>query len=115
MGELEHLLQLVKSGDLEISEARRLIIARTEADGPAAWTPATFTLQNQPTGFQEERIANLGYAQLDLDRDKRTGFPEVIFGEGKTAEQITAILGRLMQHADRVVATRISPEKAAII
>ncbi|HZG55246.1 nickel pincer cofactor biosynthesis protein LarB, partial [Paenibacillus sp.] len=44
-----------------------------------------------------------------------TGFPEVVFGEGKTAEQIAAIMARLAEHADRVLATRVSPEKAAFV
>ncbi|MCI3920033.1 nickel pincer cofactor biosynthesis protein LarB [Paenibacillus sp. TRM 82003] len=58
-------------------------------------------------------VAELGYATLDLHREKRTGFPEVVFGEGKTAEQIAAIMAKLSEHADRVMATRVSPEKAA--
>src|SRR5690606_35133031 len=41
-----------------------------------------------------------------------TGFPEVIFGEGKTAEQIIAIFQKLSQHSDRVLATRVDSEKA---
>ena len=39
--------------------------------------------------------ANRVYATVDLDRQQRTGFPEVIFGEGKTAQQIAGILRRL--------------------
>jgi NCAIR mutase (PurE)-related protein len=60
-------------------------------------------------------IAELGYATLDLHREKRTGFPEVVFGEGKTSEQIIGIMQKLGEHADRVMATRVTPEKAAVV
>jgi NCAIR mutase (PurE)-related protein len=60
-------------------------------------------------------VADLGYASLDLHRERRTGFPEVVFGEGKTAEQIVGIMRKLAEHADRVMATRVSPEKAAAV
>ncbi|MCM3714506.1 nickel pincer cofactor biosynthesis protein LarB [Halalkalibacter oceani] len=53
-----------------------------------------------------------GFAKIDVQRVKRKGFPEVIYGEGKTAEQIQAIFSRLMTHHETVLATRISKEKA---
>jgi pyridinium-3,5-biscarboxylic acid mononucleotide synthase len=49
---------------------------------------------------------------LDLDRQRRCGFPEVIFGEGKSAETIAAIFERLLASGVRALATRIAPEKA---
>jgi len=58
-------------------------------------------------------VAELGFATLDTHREKRTGFPEVVFGEGKTAEQIAAIMTKLAETSDRVLATRVAPEKAA--
>lgn len=58
-------------------------------------------------------VAELGYATLDLDRPRRTGFPEVIFGEGKTPEQLIGIFQKLMEHTDRVLATRVAADKAA--
>ncbi len=61
------------------------------------------------------RVADLGFANLDLDREKRTGFPEVIYGLNKTAEQIAAIMQAFMQHTDTVIATRVSPDKAAAV
>ena len=39
----------------------------------------------------------LGFAKIDLHRAKRQGFPEVIFGEGKTKEQINQIIESLTQ------------------
>lgn len=65
------------------------------------------------TAVNESAIGELGFATLDMLREKRTGFPEVVFGEGKTAEQISAIMLRLSERADRVLATRVSAEKAA--
>ena len=55
---------------------------------------------------------DLGYAQLDLHRALRNGQPEVVFCQGKTAEQAAAILKRLWEHHDRVMGTRASPEMA---
>ncbi|MBS4178662.1 nickel pincer cofactor biosynthesis protein LarB [Lederbergia citrea] len=54
----------------------------------------------------------LGYATLDLQREERTGFPEVIYGEGKTREQILGIFSKLMEHHQKVLATRIDKMKA---
>ncbi|UCC43148.1 MAG: nickel pincer cofactor biosynthesis protein LarB [Candidatus Zixiibacteriota bacterium] len=49
---------------------------------------------------------DLGFAKLDTHRDIRRGFPEVIFCEGKTSEQITAIVERLADGGRTVMATR---------
>jgi NCAIR mutase (PurE)-related protein len=58
------------------------------------------------------RTDDLGYARLDVDRARRTGDPEVVYGAGKTPQQLVGILGRLHdRHPDRaVLATRLSPE-----
>jgi NCAIR mutase (PurE)-related protein len=56
---------------------------------------------------------NLGYANLDLHRPLRSGLPEVVFCQGKTTEQIIAILKRLSEHYERVLGTRLAPELAA--
>jgi len=62
-----------------------------------------------------ERTADLGYARVDVDRAARTGDPEVVYGEGKTPEQVVGILRTLHErHPDRaVLATRLSPEARA--
>ena len=58
------------------------------------------------------RTDDLGYARLDVDRARRTGDPEVVYGAGKTPQQVVGILGRLHdRHPDRaVLATRLSPD-----
>ena len=50
---------------------------------------------------------------VDLDRSSRCGFPEVIYGEGKTVAQIVAIAGVLLEKEQPVFATRI-PEDIAV-
>lgn len=52
------------------------------------------------------------YANLDLERAERCGFPEVIYGASKTPEQICSIAAKLLQAHDVVVATRVSEGSA---
>lgn len=54
----------------------------------------------------------LGYACVDHHRSLRKGFPEVIFGQGKTADQIQGIMEKLIAREKVVLATRVDPEKA---
>jgi pyridinium-3,5-biscarboxylic acid mononucleotide synthase len=51
-------------------------------------------------------------ATVDLDRQRRCGFPEVIFGIGKTVEAIVLIAKRLLGERQHVFATRIAADKA---
>jgi len=55
---------------------------------------------------------DLDYARLDLDRARRTGDPEVVYGEGKSPDHVVSLLRSLHEsHPDRaVLATRLSPE-----
>lgn len=54
-----------------------------------------------------------GFAKVDLHRRLRCGYPEVVFGQGKTAEQIEAILAVLLRHEHGGLVTRVAPEVAA--
>ncbi len=59
------------------------------------------------------KAADLGYAQVDLSRGERQGAGEVIYGEGKTAEQIAGIIDALAAAGQpRVLATRVDAQKA---
>ena len=58
------------------------------------------------------RSADLGEATLDLDRRRRCGFPEVVYGEGKSVVILEKIFRRLLDDCCDVFATRISPDKA---
>ena len=60
---------------------------------------------------QLEGIDDLGFASLDLTRNKRNGFPEIIYGEGKTKEQIEQIIHSLEKENLPVLATRVDNEK----
>ncbi len=53
---------------------------------------------------------DLGFAKVDNHRALRRGFPEVIFGEGKTVTQISAIMGRVAAKRQPVLVTRVGPE-----
>jgi pyridinium-3,5-biscarboxylic acid mononucleotide synthase len=51
----------------------------------------------------------LSYAKIDHHRGLRSAFPEVIFGRGKTVEQIVNIALRIAAHSDRLLITRAEP------
>ena len=55
------------------------------------------------------------FARLDHHRALRRGFPEVIFAQGKTTEQVARIFALQAQRNDRVLATRVSAEMYAAI
>jgi hypothetical protein len=58
---------------------------------------------------------DVGCAKLDLHRAIRTGFPEVVFCQGKTGDQILEIVKRLAGHHAKVLATRLEPDVAGRI
>ncbi len=58
---------------------------------------------------------DIGFAKLDHHRHLRTGFPEVIFGQGKTPEQVAAIFARLQARAAVVMATRVESAQVAAV
>lgn len=60
-------------------------------------------------------IADLGEAQLDLDRRRRCGYPEVVYGQGKSVEALEKILAELLASGVDCLATRISAEQAAAL
>ncbi len=77
---IQKLLEQVKSGQLEISDAME-------------------KLKHLP-------FEDLGFANVDHHRQIRRGFPEVIFCPGKTTEQIIEIFDSLAQRGNNVLATR---------
>jgi len=54
----------------------------------------------------------LGFARLDVDRRRRCGVPEVVFGPGKAIEQIVEISRQLLERERHVMASRVSAEQA---
>lgn len=57
--------------------------------------------------------SDLGFAKVDLNRLRRRGAPEVVYGVGKTPEQLVAIFEALGSAGQNAFATRVSPESAA--
>lgn len=55
---------------------------------------------------------DIGYAKVDHHRSLRDWMPEVVLGEGKTADQIVGISRALLEQSDRLLVTRIHPESA---
>ena len=82
--EIEKILQQFKSGQVEIEE----VLGK---------------LKHFP-------YDDLGFAKIDNQRHLRKGFPEVIFCQGKTLEQITKIVKRIKETRGKIVATRAAPE-----
>jgi len=62
--------------------------------------------------FQAAPIADIGFAQVDTHRALRKGFPEVVFGAGKTPGQVLKIAAKILEHEQRVLVTRITTEHA---
>jgi pyridinium-3,5-biscarboxylic acid mononucleotide synthase len=75
-------------------------------DGRVSSGVAAERIQMQP--YQDAG----GFAKVDLHRRIRCGFPEVVFGQGKTAVQIEAILKTLLEHAQGGLVTRLDPQAA---
>ncbi|WP_068673639.1 nickel pincer cofactor biosynthesis protein LarB [Oceanobacillus sp. Castelsardo] len=81
---MEDILRKVQEGSISIEEAK-----------------------NKLASYED-----LGFAKVDHHRKKRQGIPEVIYGEGKTVEQIISILEAIKAKENDVLITRISEEKA---
>ena len=60
--------------------------------------------------FQSAPVADLGFAQVDTHRALRKNFPEVIFGAGKTPEQVVKIAAKLLERGQQVLITRITTD-----
>src|SRR5437763_15740862 len=77
--EIEKLLRAYRDDEIEAREAARLI--------------------------SNLHYEDIGYARIDHARAARQGFPEVVFGAGKTREQVIGIVERLLQHTPNVLVT----------
>ena len=65
--------------------------------------------------FQAAPVVEFDFAKVDTHRSLRKGFPEVIFGAGKTAEQVVAIASAVLSQDQRVLITRVTPEHVAAL
>ena len=88
--DVEEILKAVAEQKMSVEEARELLAA--------------------------PGLSEMGFACVDTDRERRCGWPEVIYGAGKTAQQISAIMERLRSSSQRnIMATRCDPEKSALV
>jgi NCAIR mutase (PurE)-related protein len=55
---------------------------------------------------------DLGYARIDHHRSLRKGFPEVIWGEGKSSNQILSIMKEMKRRGQNILVTRLDERKA---
>lgn len=78
-------------------------ILNAHTEGKISTDEAAQTLRN--LSFE-----NIGYARVDHARAERQGFPEVIFGQGKTKEQIVGIFEKLAARVPNVLITRTTAE-----
>lgn len=92
---------------MEKSEVKAILNA--VAKGEMSTDEALLKLRMEP--FEE-----LGFAKPDIHRAVRQGIPEVIYGAGKTPEQILAITAALLKNGQKtVLITRLSPESAEYV
>jgi NCAIR mutase (PurE)-related protein len=70
-------------------------------------------IESALTSLSQEPSESLGFATIDHHRALRQGFPEVVYGAGKTTEQLVAIAQRIADRGDGVLMTRVAPESVA--
>jgi hypothetical protein len=75
------------------------------ADGSVPVESALASLAQEPT-------ESLGFATIDHHRALRQGFPEVVYGAGKTIEQLVAIAQHIAERGDGVLVTRVADDVA---
>ncbi len=60
--------------------------------------------------LSQKSYEDLGFARVDHQRNARQGFPEVVFGQGKTPSQIATIAARIAGAGHTLLVTRTTPE-----
>ncbi len=83
------------------------------ASGSLSPSQASERLATLP--YAELQDGDLGFAKLDLHRELRSGLPEAVFAEGKSAQDLSDIVKRLLEANGTALATRVSPERAAAL
>ncbi|MDZ4697154.1 MAG: hypothetical protein SGI86_18605 [Deltaproteobacteria bacterium] len=73
----------------------------------------TLPVDGAISGLRDLPFKSLGFANADVHRKLRTGYAEVVFGPGKTAEQIAEILAELGKHGGTVFASRVQADVAS--
>lgn len=65
--------------------------------------------------FNNQYYVDVGCAKIDMHREARVGYPEVIFCPGKTPEQVTAIMKAMLEKNSNILATRASAELFSVV
>ncbi|OGR30825.1 MAG: 1-(5-phosphoribosyl)-5-amino-4-imidazole-carboxylate carboxylase [Desulfuromonadales bacterium GWC2_61_20] len=81
-------------------------LLRAVRDGSLSLDEALAQLRHFP-------CEDVGVALIDHHRELRQGAPEVIFGEGKSREQLATIVARMVERGGNILATRLDPDKGA--
>lgn len=87
--ETREILEKVKQGEITIEEAEKY--------------------------FKREPFEEMGYAKLDMHREVRSGFPEVIFCSGKADEHLVQIVKKLYEKNGEVFGTRASVHQYEVL
>ena len=72
----------------------------------------TLSPDQAQAALKDMAFENIDYAHIDHHRSLRKGFPEVIFGQGKTVEQIIGIIQAMAKNEETILVTRIDHQKA---
>jgi NCAIR mutase (PurE)-related protein len=73
------------------------------------------SVEDALNGIRHMPSESLDFACIDHHRHLRTGFPEVVFGENKSAEQIIAIVEKMLAGSGLVMVTRLDQDKAEAV
>ncbi|MEZ5429338.1 MAG: nickel pincer cofactor biosynthesis protein LarB [Pyrinomonadaceae bacterium] len=76
----------------------------------AAHAEGRVSTENAVRDLKNLSYEDIGYARVDHARSTRQGFPEVIFGQGKTPAQIVGIFEKLLERSPNLLITRTTPE-----
>ncbi len=71
--------------------------------------------RRRPGEAARAALADLGYAHVDLQRQRRCGFPEVIYCQAKTPAWVAGVVDQLIAAGQDCLATRVSDEQAAVL
>lgn len=96
------------AGNLFMNQEHLVSMLNAVRQGGLSVEDALLQLRQLP--FQD-----IGCAQVDHHRQLRQGMPEMIFGEGKTVEQIAAIAAAMSDSGSNILVTRLDQEKAGQI
>jgi NCAIR mutase (PurE)-related protein len=93
---------------------RQQLRALLDAVGSGTLTPEAAQEQLLQV-LRQQPFEDLGFARVDHHRKTRQGFPEVVFGQGKTPSQIAAIARAVVTAGDNLLVTRTTPEAFAAV